>query len=343
MTVVPSRPILILMLLLGAAFLAAPLIADTYYLKLLTRILILALFALSLDLLVGFTGLVSLGHAAFFGLAGYALQMLSPEYSAANLLWILPAALAATAVAAAAIGALCVRTKGIYFIMVTLAFAQMLFYLFHDSDLAGGSDGAFIFVKPALTIFGVTLLDLEDRLQFYYLCFAALLGSYLLLVVLLRSPFGEAIQGIKVNEHRMRALGYHTYGYKLVAFVIAGTMAGLAGFLFASIDGFVAPEYLEWHQSGLVLVIVILGGLGTLFGPILGALVYVGIEEIFRDPDLWGPLAEHWQLLKGAFIIAVVMLMRGGIAGLLNRLSARRRQAPTTPTGLQGARPEPAE
>ncbi len=343
MTVLPSRPIALILLLLLGLFLLAPLLAETYYLKLLTRILILALFALSLDLLVGYTGLVSLGHAAFFGVAGYALQILSPEYEAANLLWILPASLAVTALVAAAVGALSVRTRGIYFIMVTLAFAQMLYFLFHDSDLAGGSDGAFIFVKPALSLFGVTLLDFEDRTQFYYACLAALVASYGFLLLLLRSPFGEAIQGIKLNEHRMRALGYRTYVYKLVAFVIAGTLAGLAGFLFAAVDGFVAPQYLAWHQSGLVLVMVILGGMGTLFGPMLGALAYVGVEELLREPALFGPLAEHWQLLKGGFIIAVVLLLRAGLAGLLRDLTARPRGRPLPPVGQAPVGREAAE
>ncbi len=268
---------------------------------------------------------MSFGHAAFFGLAAYALQVISPEYAAANLLLALPAAVAVSALAALAIGALVVRTRGIYFIMVTLAFAQMLFFLVHDTPWVGGSDGAFIYVKPVLDIGGWQILSLDDRVTFYYFCLGALVVAYLVLLTILRSPFGEAIQGIRLNEHRMRALGYNTYLYKLASFTIAGALAGLAGFLFAAIDGFVAPQLLGWHQSGAAIVMVILGGLGTLFGPALGAIVFVGVEEIFKERALVGPLAEHWQMLLGIFIVAVVLGLRGGVAGwLIRRTQAAR-------------------
>jgi branched-chain amino acid transport system permease protein len=325
MLVLPDKRLALLLALCVILLALVPFVAEIYYLKLATRMIVLAIFAMSLDLLIGYTGLVSFGHAAFFGLAAYALQVISPEYDAASLLLALPGAIAVSALAALAIGSLAVRTRGIYFIMVTLAFAQMAFYLVHDTPWVGGSDGAFIYVKPVLAVAGVTLLDLEDRQAFYFLCLGALVASYLLLVVVLRSPFGEAIQGIKLNEHRMRALGYNTYFYKLASFTIAGALAGLAGFLFAAIDGFVAPQLLGWHQSGAAIMMVILGGLGTLFGPAIGAIVFVGLEEAFKERALVGSLADSWQILMGLFVIAVVLGLRGGLAGWLVRLPGFRR------------------
>jgi branched-chain amino acid transport system permease protein len=274
---------------------------------------------MSLDLLIGYTGLVSFGHAAFFGLAAYSLHLVSPEYDAANLLWALPACIAIAAAAAAVIGALTVRTKNIYFIMVTLAFAQMLFFLFHDTKIAGGSDGAYIFVKPTLSLFGLTLVNFEDRIVFFYVCLLLVIACYFALLTLLRSPFGQVIMGIKVNEHRMRALGYNTYVYKLVSFIIAGSFAGLAGFLFACIDGFVSPELLSWRESGIAIMVVILGGMGTLFGPVIGAVAFVGAEEVFKDRHIVFFMSEHWQILMGAFVIAVALLLPNGLASLLLR------------------------
>ncbi len=328
----PGRRVLVSLLLLVALLAAAPAFADTYFLKLLTRILVLAIFAMSLDLLIGYTGLVSFGHAAFFGLAAYCVYFVSPEYGAASIWIALPVSLAASAFAGLVIGALVVRTGGVYFIMVTLAFAQALFYFFHDSAVAGGSDGALIYVKPNLSLAGLTLLDFESRLTLYYVCLALLIGCYLLLVTMLRSPFGQVIQGIKLNERRMRALGYDTYRYKLASFVIAAMLAGLAGFLFAAIDGFVAPELLSWGESGSAIIMVVLGGMGTLFGPVLGAIAYVGVEELFKDSGVVGPLAEHWQIPMGAFVIAVVLLLRRGLAGLLVAPLPRLRRARPMPT-----------
>ena len=149
---------------------------------------------------------------------------------------------------------------------------------------------------------------------------------YLLLTVVLASPFGAVIQGIKVNEHRMRALGYNTYYYKLISFVIAGAIGGYAGFLFACIDGFVSPELLGWRESGLALVMVILGGVGTLFGPVLGAITLLGAEEIFRDRSLVGPLANYWQVLMGVFVIIVVLFLRGGLGGQLLQFVRRKKE-----------------
>ena len=321
MTVVPPKNVLLALVIFVIALAFVPLSADKYWVKLVTRMFVLGIFAMSLDFIVGYTGLVSFGHAAFFGLAAYVLHLVSGEDEAVNLLWALPTCLLASGLAAAVIGALSVRTRGIYFIMVTLAFAQMLFYFFHDSDIAGGSDGAFIYIKPVIAIGNVTILDLDGRGALYFFSLGSLVALYAFLVMILRSPFGQVVQGIKVNEHRMRALGYNTYYYKLVSFIIAGVLGGYAGFLFACIDGFVPPELLGWRESGLALVMVILGGVGTLFGPVLGAMALLGVEELFRARHIFGPLADHWQILLGTFVIAVVLFMSNGIGGQLLRFS----------------------
>ncbi|MBK8906916.1 MAG: branched-chain amino acid ABC transporter permease [Rhodospirillales bacterium] len=331
MITLPGRGVMLALVAMVIALALVPVLGETYAIKVATRMIVFAIFAMSLDLLIGYTGLVSFGHAAFFGLAAYALQLFAPESEAANLLLALPVSLGVTALAALVIGALVVRTSGIYFIMVTLAFAQMLFFLFHDSPIAGGSDGAYIWFKPAMTIGGVTILDFDSRETLYYFALGALVACYAGLVVVLRSPFGEVIQGIKVNEHRMRALGYDTYRFKLASFVLSATIAGLAGFLFACIDGFVAPQLLGWRESGIGLVMVILGGIGTLFGALIGAVALIGVEEIVRDRAIVGILAEHWQILMGAFVIGVVLLLKNGLAGVLLTTASGVRKSRSTP------------
>jgi branched-chain amino acid transport system permease protein len=303
-----------LMLLLVAVVLLAlfPLIAEKFYLQLVTKIMILSIFALSLDLLVGYTGLVSLGHAAYFGVAAYALALAAPASDPPNLWLTLPLALAASALAALVIGVLVVRTAGVYFIMVTLAFAQMIYFFVHDTRIAGGSDGMYVNVRPETFVPG---FELSDDRHFYYAVLGLLAGVYLLLATILRSPFGRALQGIKANERRMRALGFATLRYKLAAFVLAGTLAGLAGYLAAAKEGYVNPEMLAWHQSGSVLMMLILGGMGTLFGAVLGTFSYVLLQEWFSG------LTKHWQLLMGGFIIGAVLLLPQGLAGLPSRLA----------------------
>src|SRR6266700_1993482 len=224
-----------MLLLVGLAALAFyPLVGEVFYLQLFAKIMISAIFAMSLDLLVGFTGLISLGHAAFFGIGAYTLMLLSPEYDAASLWLSLPVAIAVAAIGALIIGALVLRTSGVYFIMVTLAFAQMLYYFAIKSKALGGSDGAYIYVKPDAAILGWRPFDLGNRVQFYYLALVLMVGTYALLRTVLRSLFGHVILGIRANEPRMRALGYPVFRYKLAAFVLAGALAGLAGYLEAA-------------------------------------------------------------------------------------------------------------
>ena len=313
------------------ALAAFPHVGGKFYVDLVLTTMILAIFALSLELLVGRTGLVSFGHAAFFGIAAYATALLSPEAAAASLAWLLPAVLVVTAAAALAIGALSLRTRGIYFIMVTLAFAQMAYFVFHDMKFAGGSDGRYLYVKPVLTVGGTTLVDLDRPLAFYYFTLGSLCVVYALLAAIGRSRFGHALAGIKANEQRMRATGFSTYPYKLAAFTLAGALAGVAGFLHAVKDGFVNPEILAWHQSGAVLLMLILGGIGTLRGAALGAFLFVLLKEVFQSEALFGNFARHWQLPLGLTIIACVALMPQGVVGLPTQL--RRIRAPLPHAG----------
>jgi len=314
----PSARALIVLAILGALFLALPAFVGAYGLKFATRLIILAIFVVSLDFILGLAGLVSFGHAAFFGVGAYAVFFVSPEASAANVFVALGAGLAAGAIAALAIGAFVCLTRGFYFIMVTLAAAQMMFSLFHDTDIAKGSDGAYVNVKPDLVIGATTLLDFDDRKTFYYVCLALLVVTTVALFALARTPFGRIVQGLKANETRLSALGYNVYHFKLAAFVVAGAFAGLAGALFACIDGFVTPDLFSWHQSGLAIMMAVLGGAGTLFGPILGVLAYVSLEETLKTASLVGSfVADHWRLGTGATLVIAVLLSPDGLAGFL--------------------------
>jgi len=295
--------------------------SSDFFIQKLTTMLIFGLFAMSLDLLVGIVGLVSLGHALFFGLAGYTLAIASPAYSPASLWWMLPLVLVVCALVGLLVGALVIRTKGIYFIMTTLAFGQMLFYLISDATITGGTDGMFIMFKPTLMIGDWPLLDLENPLTFFYFTLAAAALGYLFLRWLTRSYFGQVLDGIHDNDHRMRALGYATYAYKLVAFMIAGMLAGVAGMLAAMQYGFANPAMLGWHMSGEVLMMVILGGMGTIFGPLLGAFAYELLQYGFEY------LTEHWKLLMGLTIIASVLVLPRGLAGLILDPPRRKRRS----------------
>jgi branched-chain amino acid transport system permease protein len=309
----PTSRRLLLPLLL-AALLAFPSFGSDFYVELVAKTLVLAIFAMSLDLLVGFTGLVSFGHAAYFGIAAYAVAMITPKYDPASLWLALPTAIIAAALAAFVIGLFVLRTKGIYFIMVTLAFAQMVFFLFHDTNLGGGSDGVNINFKPDAAIAGWTPFDLNEPGQLYYFIVAALVAVYGVLKLVLRSPFGRVLIGIRSNEHRMLSLGYATFHYKLAAFTLAGALAGVAGFLYAVLSGFVTPELLAWHQSGNVLLMVILGGMGNLLGAIAGAFAFTAMQEAF------GAWTKHWQLAMGLAIVAAVLFLPGGLSAIPARL-----------------------
>ena len=303
-----------IVLLAALALLAVfPFAGATFYTELVTKVMILAIFALSLDLLVGYTGLVSFGHAAFFGVGAYTLGLLAPKYEAANLWLTLPMAIAFAGVSALFVGAFVVRVKGIYFIMVTLAFAQMFYFVFHDTKFGRGSDGISMNFKPVATIGDFTPFDLTNATHIYYFVFAAMLLVFVFLRLLLRSAFGRALQGVRSNEQRMRSLGFPVYRYKLASFAIAGALAGLAGYLSAMQFGFINPELLSWHQSGNVLLMLILGGLGNLYGAVVGAFAFVALQELFSS------VTTHWQLLLGGTIILLVIFLPGGLASVMNR------------------------
>jgi len=303
---------------------ALPLVLTPYTQDLVVRTAIFAIFALSLELLVGTTGLVSLGHAAFLGIGAYVTVLGTGDRGAQSVLWLLPAAVGGAALYALFVGALSLRTKGVYFIMVTLAFAQMAYFVFHDTKVGGGSDGIFLYTRPVIALGGTTLLDLDDKRHLYYTVLVLLIGTAGLLALIGRSRFGHALAGIRVNEQRMRAAGFSTYGYKLAAFVIAGALAGLAGFLLAVKDGAVNPELLSWHESGAVLLMIILGGIGSLRGAVLGAVAFTLLKEFYQSEALLGGLASRWQLTLGLTIIAFVALLPHGLIGLRARLQRRR-------------------
>ena len=312
---------LVALFILAAAF---PFFGEKYYVDLVMKIMILSVFALSLELLVGQTGLVSFGHAAFFGIGAYVAALLSPQSGPASFWILFPAALAAAGLYALAVGALSLRTRGVYFIMVTLAFAQMAYYVFHDTKLGGGSDGIYLYFRPEIAIGGARLLDLSQPRVFYFFVLAALVLTFVLLSAAQASRFGRALAGIRVNEQRMRAAGFATYPYKLAAFVVAAMLAGVAGFLYALKDGYVNPEILSWHQSGAVLLMIILGGIGSLRGAVFGAIAFVALQEFYQSQAIFGSFAKHWQLPLGLTIIAFVALMPKGLIGLGTQLRSRK-------------------
>lgn len=313
------RSIQLVLLLALAALLAFPFVGSHFYIDMVNRMMILAIFAMSLDLLQGVTGLVSLGHAAYFGIAGYALAFLTPQGEPISLYSSLPIAVGASALAALVIGFLVVRTQGIYFIMVTMAFAQMVFFLFFDNKALGGSDGIFLNFKP-----DAVLIDLENKQVFYYFTLACLVGVYAFLRRLLWSPFGRALSGIRVNEHRMRALGFGAFSHKLAAFTLAGALAGLAGYLWAAQSGFVNPELMGFHMSAHAIMMVILGGMGNFAGAILGAFTFEILLHVFKDLPTVGTfnMGKHWQMWMGLFIVALIVFAPKGILGLIHRATS---------------------
>jgi branched-chain amino acid transport system permease protein len=320
---------------IGAIVLALlPLMVRPYYVELTTTALVAAMLALSLQLLVGCTGLVSLGHGAFYGLAAYAVYLITPENAGLSIAITLPVAVLSAGAAALIVGALSLRTRGFFFLMVTLAFGQMIFFAFHDTKLGGGTDGAYL-VRPSLSLFGAELAFTRRQRPFalYYVALIQLVAMYLFLVFLLRSLFGRVLEGIRVNEHRMVALGFNTYRYKLAAFVIAGALAGVAGHMWAMHRGFVNPELIGWHRSAEALLMILLGGLTTLHGPILGALAYTGLGEVAQL------VTERKLLVEGLVILFVVLVLPKGLSGIsLSGLSRSPANKQTTDPGAAEAR-----
>ena len=299
--------------LIFVALAAVPLVASvgaqTYVLDLVSRIMIFAIAAVALDVLIGYGGLISFGHAAFVGLGAYAVGILS-AHGFGDALIALPVALAASALFALATGALCLRTHGVYFIMITLAFSQMMFFTAASLAPYGGDDG--LTVRARNTIAGFALM--RDALSFYYVVFACLLATYLLCRALLGSRFGRVFCGARENPIRMASIGYDVFRYQLVAYVIAGGIGGLSGFLLANAAEFVSPAYMSWQRSGELVIMVLMGGMGTLYGAVIGAAAFVLAE------DWLSGLTEHWKMIFGPLLVLIVLFARGGLVGLAARL-----------------------
>ena len=299
--------------LIFVALAAVPLVASvgaqTYVLDLVSRIMIFAIAAVALDVLIGYGGLISFGHAAFVGLGAYAVGILS-AHGFGDALIALPVALAASALFALATGAVCLRTHGVYFIMITLAFSQMMFFTAASLAPYGGDDG--LTVRARNTIAGFALM--RDALSFYYVVFACLLATYLLCRALLGSRFGRVFCGARENPIRMASIGYDVFRYQLVAYVIAGAIGGLSGFLLANAAEFVSPAYISWQRSGELVIMVLMGGMGTLYGAVIGAAAFVLAEEWLSG------LTEHWKMIFGPLLVLIVLFARGGLVGLAARL-----------------------
>lgn len=298
---------------------------EGYMLTLLARAMVLAMAAVSLSLLVGGAGLVSLGHAATMGFGAYAVVVLD-DARIVDAAAVVPAAIAAAALFSLATGAIAIRTSGVHFIMITLAFGQMAFFTATSLAAYGGDDGYTLYGRTE--VLGSRVL--EDPLVFHYVCLGALALSWLLCRLVLASRFGRVLRAAKGNAQRAQAVGFDPYPYRLVAYVIAGAIGGLAGVLFANAAEFVAPAYLSWQRSGELLFMVILGGLAGLHGAILGAFAFVLIEEWLSH--LW----EHWRLLFGPLLVLAVLFLPGGLSGIPAQLLRPWRAAQRTRSAGHG-------
>ena len=282
---------------------------EAYVLSLVTRVMIFAIAALALDLLVGYGALVSFGHAAFIGLGAYAVGILG-AHGITDMLVSLPVALAVAALFAFATGIVCLRTRGVYFIMITLAFGQMAYFTASSLAPYGGDDG--LTIRARSTLAGFPIFG-NDR-ALYFVSLLALLGAYLLCRSLVASRFGRVYRGTRENPQRLRTIGFEVYRYQLVAYVIAGALGGLAGFLLANATEFVSPAYMSWQRSGALLIMVIFGGLGTLNGAIIGAAAFLLTEEWLSG------YTEHWKVIFGPLLVVVAVFAPGGLLGVVARL-----------------------
>src|ERR1700720_1177138 len=306
-----SVPILIFLILAAIPVLAL-IRSEDYLLSLFERLMIFAIAALSLDLLIGYGGLISFGHAAFVGLGAYAVGILS-AHGMHDAIIALPVALLSSALFAYVTGVVCLRTKGVYFIMITLAFGQMVFFTASSLAPSGGDDGLTIAARN--TLGGFAFFRSEGSL--YYLIWGCLLGAYCFCRMLVGSRFGRVFRGAKENALRMETIGFNVYRFQLAAYVIAGRMAGLSGFLLSNATEFVSPAYMSWQRSGDLIIMVILGGLGSLHGAIIGAGAYLLLEESLSA------FTEDWKVIFGPFLVLVVLFARGGLLGMGKHLVRR--------------------
>jgi branched-chain amino acid transport system permease protein len=281
---------------------------EAFWIKFATRAMIYAVAAVSLDIILGFGGMVSFGHAAFLGVGAYAVGILSAEGIATGYVqW--PVAILASALAAGAIGAISLRTTGVYFIMITLAFSQMLYFLGVSLTAYGGDDGMRLVERSRFA----GLVDLTGDVTYFYVVLAILIVCLYAGHRLVHSRFGQVIRGCRSNERRMLAIGFPTFRYKLAAFVIAGVMCGIAGVLLANLTQFISPAEMHWTRSGEIMVMVILGGMGSLFGPVLGAMALLILEETLSS------YTQHWQAALGPILVLLVLFAKRGLLGLIDR------------------------
>jgi len=286
-------------------------IGQTFYIDLVRRIMILAIAAVSLNLILGYGGMVSFGHAAYLGIGAYAVGILG--FYGVHSGWLQWAtAIGSSALVALAIGAVSIRTSGVYFIMITLAFTQMLYYLGISLDVFGGDDGMRLRSKSQFA----GLIDLSDPVAFYYLVLALMLLAVFFVFRLVNSRFGMALRACKSNEGRSRAIGFSPYPYRLAAFVIAGAMCGLAGALYANHTSYIVPGLMSWQQSGDMMFMVILGGMASTAGPVLGTFALLFVEELLKG---W---TEHWQVILGPLLVLSVIFFRRGLAGIFYKPDA---------------------
>ena len=309
------KPRLLLWMVAVAVLVALPPLAialgQTYYIDLVRRVLILSLAAISLNLILGYGGLVSFGHAAYLGIGAYSVGIMA-FYGVASgwLQW--PLAVAASALVALAIGAVSIRTSGIYFIMITLAFTQMLYYLGISLAEFGGDDGMRLKARSQFS----GLIDLSDPVAFYYLALALMLLAVFITYKIVNSRFGMVLRAAKSNDARTRAVGFSPYPYRLAAFVIAGAMCGLAGALYANHTNYITPGLMSWQQSGDLMFMVILGGMASTAGPVLGTFALILIEELLKG---W---TEYWQVVLGPLLVLSVIFFKRGLAGMFYKPDA---------------------
>lgn len=309
-----------LVVLLAVAPILTNVFDQAFYLDIATRILILAIAAVSLNLILGFGGMVSFGHAAFIGIGAYCVGI--PIYYEVYSGWLhFPLAIVVSAFFALITGAISLRTRGVHFIMITMAFSQMVFFLFVSLEEYGGDDGLLIWSDSEF----IDGFDMDDPATFYYVCFVSLMGAVYLVHRMVNSRFGRVIRGSMSNEKRMQALGYPTYRYRLTAYVISGAICGYAGALMGNFTNFISPEMMGWTRSGELIFMVVLGGSGSIFGPIYGVLSFLLLEEFIPDiMDLFGDgVGVYWHLPFGILLVLVVLFVKGGINGWLDRLDKR--------------------
>lgn len=293
--------------------LVAPIIGQEFYRDVFIRIMIVSIAAISLNLIMGFGGMISFGHAVFVGIGGYSVGIFAAHgVESAYIQW--PVGILMSGLFALIIGAISLRTKGVYFIMITLAFAQMMYFLSVSVEKYGSDDGLTI---DSRSDFGLSFFELDDPMTMYYTAFVLMVICLYITYRLVNSRFGRVLRAAKSNDDRMHSIGYPTFGYKLIAFIIAGMMCGLSGLLAANFEGFVSPDMMFWTFSGELIFMVVLGGMGTIMGPLGGAMIFLFLSEILSN------ITEAWHLIFGPFLILVVLFARGGVEGFFTKLEKR--------------------